>query len=708
MRNVWPVVMVVALAACSGDEKTLPGELTVTPESLDFGPVGVGASASLDVTLTNGGGTAIDLLSVTLIDGDQDVFSLARDGDVVEPGQSLVVTVTFTPEDEEVYTGQIQIRTTDEALSNVLVVVRAIGGPSTLDYDGDGFSVGDGDCDDGNAEINPRADEACDGRDTDCNGTTPADENDSDGDGVRVCQDDCDDANNASYPGAPELCDGEDNDCDGSANENVDDDGDGFTVCTGDCDDGEALTYGGNPEVCDGIDNDCDPLTALDEVDEDGDGHSVCSSTGDCDDQDPTAFPILVATTGSSAGAGTDADPVDSLATAFSRLDSTCRLVVVAPGTYTGVDLDWGGGTIEIAGQTGDRDDVILQAAQYSRHLTVTGGNVTLTDLTLEGGEADTDGGAVQVTNAALTLSNVRARDNSSTLDGGAVAVLSGNLDLRRGCLFEDNLAGEDGGAVQVDAATLDDRTSTYRNNQAPAGSGGALSINGGTASVVGVEFRGNSAQEGGGIAILNTGDYEFEGCEVLSNSATDGGGLALRDVDDPVGYVRNTAFQDNVASGVGGGVAFVGYSGALNLVNDTFTGNDSTGAGAGIAVVVSGDGAGIAITANILQDNDGPTALDVASGAGASVTYNTAYLQNSGVHFGGEVGDAGGEPLDPTNAVRNPRLAAVTDDQDPANDDLTLQGGSPEIDDGPPGVQFQDPDGSRNDRGMTGGPGAP
>ena len=56
----------------------------------------------------------------------------------------------------------------------------------------------------------------------------------------------------------------------------------------------------------------------------------------------------------------------------------------------------------------------------------------------------------------------------------------------------------------------------------------------------------------------------------------------------------------------------------------------------------------------------------------------------------------------------RNPELTAYSADGNPDNDDLTLTAQSPEVDAGPPSPDFNDADGSRNDRGATGGPAAP
>ena len=142
-----------------------------------------------------------------------------------------------------------------------------------------GYSAAGGDCDDGDAAINPGADERCDLLDNDCD--TVIDEDavdptdwyaDTDGDGYGdasttlsecdrpggyVADDaDCNDTDATIHPDAPEACDQPlDTNCDGSVAYG-DIDADGTPACE-DCDDQEAAAFPGNPEVCDGMDNDC-------------------------------------------------------------------------------------------------------------------------------------------------------------------------------------------------------------------------------------------------------------------------------------------------------------------------------------------------------------------------------------------------------------------------------------------------------------------
>ncbi len=249
------------------------------------------------------------------------------------------------------------------------------GGPVTWypDRDGDGYGAPrptitscdqppgyvaeNGDCDDDNPEINPGAEDVCDGVDNDCDGdvddglTATTYYPDADGDGFGASEPsivechpvpgyvkvdgDCDDQNPEVNPDAQEVCDGLDNNCDGNVDEGLefytwyrDRDGDGYGTlvgavedCTqpsgyasmsGDCDDTNPGINPGADEVCNGLDDNCNG--EIDEggglatwyADADGDGYGVDTDTvesceqpegyapqdGDCNDSNPSIHPF--------------------------------------------------------------------------------------------------------------------------------------------------------------------------------------------------------------------------------------------------------------------------------------------------------------------------------------------------------------------------------------------------------------------------------
>jgi hypothetical protein len=296
-------------------------------------------------------------------DGDADGYG--------DPGKSACLCVQVAPykvskggdcDDgaTEIHPGAAEVCDgVDNNCSGAIDEAGAVGCfPYLRDEDGDGYGLTGvtkcqckptapysatqgGDCDDGKSAVSPKAAEACNGLDDNCDGITDNQGADGcspffvdkDGDGfgsyftapkclcgpvtpyVAPAGGDCDDNDGTSYPKAQEVCDGKDNDCDGIIDQKgakgcktyyADGDGDGFGIsnlsqCTckadsyftalqgGDCDDQTKTVNPGASEVCNGVDDNCNGVTDGDApqakvfyADGDGDGFGTGSGKTQC------------------------------------------------------------------------------------------------------------------------------------------------------------------------------------------------------------------------------------------------------------------------------------------------------------------------------------------------------------------------------------------------------------------------------------------
>jgi len=692
------------LGGCPG-EGTSPPTLEASSETLDFGTVNVGLDATQSFTLTNAGSGTIDLFSLTLTEGSESIWSVTRDpGDVLEAGASLTVTVVFTPDDEEQFLGRIQVRSSDESNPSLFVSLRGLGGPSVVDNDGDGYSAADGDCNDNNGAMFPGNPEICDGLDNDCDGSLLADETDEDNDGFALCDDDCDDNNGDVYPGAPEICDGLDSDCDGVNADSADNDSDTFTPCQGDCDDDEPAAFPENPEVCDGIDNDCSEV--IDDLDVDGDGHSPCSTGGDCDDEDPLAFPVVVDPDADGGGDGSDEFPFQDIGTALNNLDDECRTIALVEATheFSGT-ID--GFEVTIVGQS--RTGTVINQDGGRFLSVVNNGDLTLSGMTITGFVGTADGGSLSVTNASLSLLDVQIESNETSGDGGAVAVFTGELSIED-TTFLSNTAGDDGGAIALVSSTLTDGGGNHFEDNS-AVRGGAIVADGSLVYLDGSSFHANDAtDDGGALMLVGLPTMEIGGLEVFDNTAgLTGGGIAVNNTTDADGWLRNCAIRNNDAGGSGGGIYVGGNVAGFVLANNTLTENSAGEEGGGIHVDAD-NAANLFAASNIVAYSAGDSGFEARTGIGGTYMANTAFGTGAvNADFVGELSEG-----TDANTVVNPQLATFSPDGDPYNDQVGLQGGSPMIDSGlheddaPTSYPtWDDLDGTQNDRGASGGPGA-
>jgi len=275
-----------------------------------------GAAESCDATDSDCDGSLVDEFDDTDGDADPDCTDPDDDGDG-DPDAS-----DCAPLDATIFTGAAEAcdgidSDCDGDLVDEFDDLDGDGDPDCVDPDDDGDGDPDtSDCDDADASVYTGAPEACDGADSDCDGSIVDAFIDTDGDGQPDCVDPDDDddgildvdegAGDIDGDGIPDSLDlddtdGPDADPDGDGLSNGDEaiigtdpldpdtDGDGDGDAS-DCDPLDPTAAAGLPEICDGadVDNDCDLATG-DHLDADGDGHTLCD--GDCDDDDPSIHP---------------------------------------------------------------------------------------------------------------------------------------------------------------------------------------------------------------------------------------------------------------------------------------------------------------------------------------------------------------------------------------------------------------------------------
>jgi len=152
----------------------------------------------------------------------------------------------------------------------------------------------------------------------------------------------------------------------------------------------------------------------------------------------------------------------------------------------------------------------------------------------------------------------------------------------------------------------------------------------------------------------------------------------------------QNTVIANNLIKGnVGSSSILYMWGASATIKNNVIVENEgqaiwmTTSAGGGTAAPL--------ITSNIITDNTGHGLYDWQPDANEVVTYNNIY-NNAGGDYYQVIPDVGDIDDDPEFV-------------NPSKDDYHLQEGSPCIDTGLTGAAHVDPDGSRNDMGMYGGP---
>jgi uncharacterized repeat protein (TIGR01451 family) len=189
-------------------------------------------------------------------------------------------------------------------------------------------------------------------------------------------------------------------------------------------------------------------------------------------------------------------------------------------------------------------DQLTIDAAGGSRvALILSGGQVSLSGLTITGGAADQGAGILNEPGSALTLTNTVLAGNIADDDGGGM-FNAGTATVSNSTFAGNTASSNVGGGVVNLAGTLTVSSTTLTGNTAAVGGGIA---NGGTMTVTNATLTGNAADfDGGGI--LNVGTMTVTNATLTGNAADfDGGGI--HNADGTLS-VRNSIVASSAAGG--------------------------------------------------------------------------------------------------------------------------------------------------------------
>jgi hypothetical protein len=528
---------------------------------------------------------------------------------------------------------------------------------ASTDVDEDGWTVEDGDCDDGNPSVHPDAAEVpYDGVDQDCDGADLTDVDEDGYDGYEAGGDDCDDDNPDVRPNADETCDGVDADCDGQLEVwgESDADGDGWMYCQGDCDDQDA---------------------SLSPDDADGDSYSTCQ--GDCDDADASVNPSVAevadgldndcdGTVDEGIVACTIAVPTDHT-TIQAAIDASESgdVICVNAGTYV-ENIDFTGKAIEVLGVDG-RAVTVIDGDAAGSVVTIAsneGADSILHGFTLTGGRA-TNGGGLHIDGASPTVSALAIDDNYAHDDGGGAYVYGSDVSMSD-VSFTDNRADEGGGGLfveesagavytglTVDGNVADDTGGGIHIFSDYSGStvvtlsdlvvssnlswyeGGGLLVHGpGAVTVVlsdaGILDNESVTSEGGGIYVSGSNALSATDLVVMGNRAELGGGIRTGGVGN---QFTRLVVANNTTDGYDGGAGMSGYMADETTIADAlFIGNYTFGSGGGLAFSQSDD---------VVMNNVAFINNEAEGGGGGGLYLGTSNLHVTNGLFAGNLGGA-------------------------------------------------------------------
>jgi Domain of unknown function (DUF4347)/Concanavalin A-like lectin/glucanases superfamily/Bacterial Ig domain/Domain of unknown function (DUF2341)/Cadherin domain len=218
--------------------------------------------------------------------------------------------------------------------------------------------------------------------------------------------------------------------------------------------------------------------------------------------------------------------------------------------------------------------------------------NISLSELTIQGGNTSDNGGGIYVQHTGDQLNLSRVIITANIADRGAGIFNEGTINLTDVVVSNNgnNTTTEGGGLYNHRIATLE-RVSIHGNL---AGKGGGVFENGNTLSITNTTISGNSATSDGG-GIFNQKDIVIINSTIANNTSDHGGGIFH---SGTALSLTNTIVAGNLATSSGTDIQGSIDSQGHNLIQSTsgasgFVASDITGANASLNPLADNGGFG-------------------------------------------------------------------------------------------------------------------
>lgn len=332
------------------------------------------------------------------------------------------------------------------------------------------------------------------------------------------------------------------------------------------------------------------------------------------------------------------------------------------------------------------------ESGQHGGAIYCIGASPTISDCVFEGNRAAGGtgvgyGGAICIIDGAPVVSNCEFTGNIAS-SGGAVGVFGTATATFNDCTFDGNacsmnLENNEGGSfyvrdasVVLNGGSISGSVTAYR--------GGALALDQGQVVFNDVLIENNGARGGGGAVFGTGGRLEMNGAILRANMSELGSGGAVETTGTELVF-RNTRLTGNSTANIGGAVCAFSVTGVVE--NCMVDGNTGPSVG-GLFLMGAGS---LQVRNNLVFGNDSGGLL--ASGDLLDQDFNNVWNNVGSDYMSGTPG--------PHDLSLDPLFV------DQAAGDFGLASHSPCIDHGADDPLCLDPDGSRADIGMLGGPGS-